>query len=86
MTLGEWHSVLVSRTGRLGVLEVSGQRQVIQQSIGAFTQLSLQQNLYIGGIPNKEIISPYVDMDISFQGCIQMVNKVICIFVESTIN
>lgn len=49
---GEWHTVRVSRTGRMAVLAVDGQETVEVTAPGAFTQLSLPLNLYLGGVPS----------------------------------
>ncbi|CAN8010414.1 unnamed protein product, partial [Ixodes pacificus] len=52
VALGEWHTVRASRTGRLGSLSVDEQPRVEAHSPGAFTQLSLPLNLYLGGVPD----------------------------------
>ncbi|KAJ8925428.1 hypothetical protein NQ315_009261, partial [Exocentrus adspersus] len=71
--MSEWHQVRISRTGRLGILSVDNQLSEEVLSPGAFTQLSLPQNLYLGGVPNFGIVSPQVKVRLSFVGCIQKV-------------
>lgn len=73
VSLGEWHEVRVSRTGRLAILEVDNQIPVEVMSPGAFTQLSLPQNLYLGGVPNFGAVSPKVRVRSAFVGCVQKV-------------
>lgn len=73
LSLGEWHQIRVSRTGRLAILEVNSQMPVESMSPGAFTQLSLPQNLYLGGVPNFGAVSPQVKVRTAFVGCIQKV-------------
>lgn len=73
MAMGEWTEVRLSRTGRLAILQVGAQVPAHALAPGAFTQLSLPQNLYIGGVPNFEIVSPKVKVRTSFVGCIQKV-------------
>ncbi|XP_017773533.1 PREDICTED: pikachurin [Nicrophorus vespilloides] len=73
ISLGEWHQIRVSRTGRLAILEVDNQLPVEVMSPGAFTQLSLPQNLYLGGVPNFSAVSPKVRARSAFVGCIQKV-------------
>lgn len=63
----------MSRTGRLAILSVDNQLSVEVLSPGAFTQLSLPQNLYLGGVPNFGIVSPKVKVRTAFIGCIQRV-------------
>lgn len=42
-------------------------------SPGAFTQLSLPQNLYLGGVPGYDTISSEINIKNSFVGCVQKV-------------
>ncbi|KAL0278979.1 UNVERIFIED_CONTAM: hypothetical protein PYX00_000637 [Menopon gallinae] len=73
VSMGEWHELRLSRTGRLAILQVDNQSPVHALAPGAFTQLSLPQNLYIGGVPNFDMVSPKVKVRTSFVGCIQKV-------------
>ncbi|KAJ9575876.1 hypothetical protein L9F63_007255, partial [Diploptera punctata] len=73
VTLGEWHELRLSRTGRLAILQVDDMPSTHAMAPGAFTQLSLPQNLYIGGVPNFDMVSPKVKVRTSFVGCIQKV-------------
>jgi hypothetical protein len=47
----------VSRTGLQGILEIDKQLKVEGNANGAFTQLTLLQDLYIGGHDNFDQIS-----------------------------
>ncbi|XP_043475420.1 pikachurin isoform X1 [Leptopilina heterotoma] len=71
--LGEWVEVRVSRTGRLASLEIEEEPAQEILAPGAFTQLSLPLNLYLGGAPSSEIYSPKMKTKSSFVGCIQTV-------------
>lgn len=73
LSLGEWHELRISRTGRLAVLQVDRRPSSQILAPGAFTQLSLPLNLYIGGVPNFDMVSPKVRVRTSFVGCIQKV-------------
>ncbi|KAJ4447040.1 hypothetical protein ANN_09029, partial [Periplaneta americana] len=73
VSLGEWHELRVSRTGRLAILQVDNLAPTQAMAPGAFTQLSLPQNLYIGGVPNFDMVSPKVKVRTSFVGCIQKI-------------
>lgn len=73
MRLGEWIEVRVSRTGRLASLEVEDSAPEEILAPGAFTQLSLPLNLYLGGAPSSEMYSPKMHIKSSFVGCIQRV-------------
>ncbi|XP_022241619.1 pikachurin-like isoform X2 [Limulus polyphemus] len=71
--MNEWHTLFVSRTGRNGILEVDSQPRVEGMSQGAFTQLSLPLNLYLGGVPDLDDVADKADIKSSFSGCIQKV-------------
>ncbi|XP_076762491.1 pikachurin [Xylocopa sonorina] len=71
--LGEWVEVRVSRTGRLASLEVEEDPPQEILAPGAFTQLSLPLNLYLGGAPSTDMYSPKMKTTASFVGCIQTV-------------
>ncbi|XP_013414404.1 pikachurin [Lingula anatina] len=73
LPLNAWHTVKISRTGRDGVLEVNEQPAVQGLSQGAYTQLTLLQDLFIGGHRNYDDTSKYAKVKQSFQGCIQKV-------------
>ncbi|XP_056640683.1 pikachurin [Diorhabda sublineata] len=73
VSMGEWHQLRISRTGRLAILTVDNQLPMEVLSPGAFTQLSLPQNLYLGGVPNFGIVSSHIKTKTSFVGCIQQV-------------
>lgn len=71
--MDEWHTLKVSRTGRLAVLQVDTQPSTRVMTPGAFTQLSLTLNLFVGGVPNFDLISPKIKTVNSFVGCVQKV-------------
>lgn len=63
----------MSRTGRLASLEVEDDPPQEILAPGAFTQLSLPLNLYLGGAPSTDMYSPKMKTTASFVGCIQTV-------------
>ncbi|KAI4479291.1 hypothetical protein M0804_011076 [Polistes exclamans] len=71
--LGEWLEMKVSRTGRLASLNVENDliREILAP--GAFTQLFLPLNLYLGGAPSPDLYSLKLKTTSSFVGCIQSV-------------
>ena len=72
--MGSWHTVRVSRTGLLAEVSVDRQKRMIQIGAGSFTQVSLRQHLYLGGVPSFDLISPSIPIRKSFSGCIQKVS------------
>lgn len=74
--MGEWHEIRISRTGRLALLQVDDAPSIQTLAPGAYTQLSLPHNLYIGGVPNYDMVSPKVRVRTSFVGCVQKVGPI----------
>ena len=75
LSLNDWHKIKVSRTGLLAEIEVDQQKRVSHIGAGAFTQVSTSGfNVYIGGVPTFDILSPYIPIKSSFDGCIQKVD------------
>ena len=80
LKLNHWHTVKVSRTGLLAEIQVDRQRRVSHIGAGAFTQVSTSDyNVYIGGVPTFEIVSPFIPVKTSYEGCIQKVNHLLSI-------
>ena len=73
MTLNQWHWVKISRTGLEGIMEIDDNVAAIGLSQGAFTQLTLMQNLFVGGHRNFDEMSKYANITQGFDGCIQKV-------------
>ncbi|XP_071147127.1 pikachurin-like [Mytilus edulis] len=71
VTLNEWHHVKVTRTGLQGIMEIDNQLRVEGNAEGGFTQLTLLQDLYIGGHENFDQISKLANLTSSYTGCIQ---------------
>ncbi|ESO03052.1 hypothetical protein HELRODRAFT_80670, partial [Helobdella robusta] len=69
--LGRWHVVWAVRTGREGFLKVDDQQMLEGVTSGAFTQLTLTLDLYIGGHRNFDEITQKIQARKSFEGCIQ---------------
>ena len=69
----EWHTVYASRTAMMGVLQVDDQPEVGGYSVGAFTQLSLPLNMFIGGVSDMKDVSRDAGLTQSLVGCVQRV-------------
>lgn len=71
--MDEWHTIIISRTGREGTLQVDDEPIISALSSGAFTQLSLSLNLFIGGVPDVKDVAHDMAVNGMFVGCIQKV-------------
>ena len=76
MVLGAWHNVTVSRTGREVFLAVDQQGEARVQASGGFSQLSLDQHLWLGGVAHTSLLSSLLPPTPAFKGCIQKVQHV----------
>jgi len=75
VTLGEWHTVHASRTGRLGQLTLDAQSTSMEGiSPGRFTQLTLSSRLFVGGSSNWKHVFHSAGVNRSFHGCVQLVS------------
>ena len=78
VTLGEWHTVHASRTGRLGQLTTDAQSTSMEGiSPGRFTQLTLMNRLYVGGSADWKHVLHSTGINQSFHGCIQLASIII---------
>jgi Laminin G domain len=71
VSLNDWHTVHISRTGRNGLLRVDDQPEVKGSSSGSFTQLTLTLDLFVGGHRNFDEVPRYVQVRRGLRGCIQ---------------
>lgn len=73
ISLGQWHTVKISRTARLAVMKVDKYPEVMIVSPNGFWHLSLPHSLFIGGVQSTEILPSNLRGRGSFIGCIQKV-------------
>ena len=71
--MNEWHEVRVSRTGRNGNLRVDKSAAVEGMAKGAYNQLTLTLDLFIGGHRNFDEVAKNARLTKAFKGCIQKV-------------
>lgn len=71
VSLNEWHSIEVYRSGRAGELMVDDTPAVLGTSPGSFTMLQVNSDLYVGGAP-MPVSLPIELRGLSwFNGCIR---------------
>ena len=73
--MNQWHLVRVFRTGKSGILNVDDQSPIEGYSKGGYVQLTLMQDLYVGGHRNYDETSGYLEVEQSFVGCVQKVGS-----------
>ena len=83
MSLKEWHVVRISRTGRDGYLQLDNQAAVEGMSKGAYTQLTLTLDLFVGGHRNFDEVAKNANVQKAFKGCIQKVRGTVNMFSTS---
>ena len=68
--LNQWHVIHVSRKKLIGNLKVDNQNIVTSSSVANFIGLSLDLPLYIGGVPDFNVISTFSGQTNGFVGCL----------------
>ncbi|XP_068140067.1 pikachurin [Drosophila tropicalis] len=71
LTIGLWHVIHISRTARLAVLKIDQHQEVMTISSNGFWHLSLEQNLFVGGVSHKNHLPLDMQFLPFFVGCIQ---------------
>ncbi|XP_044751334.1 basement membrane-specific heparan sulfate proteoglycan core protein isoform X8 [Coccinella septempunctata] len=70
ISIGQWHTVKIVRNRKKVTMYVDGEGPHTAIADGKFIGLDLRENLYLGGVPRFDRISPEVEMDTGFVGCI----------------
>ncbi|KAH8254010.1 hypothetical protein KR032_007940 [Drosophila birchii] len=73
LSLGQWHTIRISRTARLAVLKVDQYQEVMTISSNGFWHLSLDQNLFVGGVNHVDRLPLDLKYKPFFVGCIQKI-------------
>ncbi|XP_054273123.1 basement membrane-specific heparan sulfate proteoglycan core protein-like isoform X4 [Macrosteles quadrilineatus] len=70
LSLGEWHTVQLSRFKKDGTMYVDENQYYTGKSVGRMQGLDLTQPLYLGGVPDFTRIHSQNGFDTGFVGCI----------------
>ncbi|KAM9505212.1 basement membrane-specific heparan sulfate proteoglycan core protein-like isoform 20-T20 [Salvelinus alpinus] len=70
VTLGQWHRVEAGRLDKDGSLTVDGGREVRRSSPGKAQGLNIHTPMYLGGVPNIEIVPKALNISDMFNGCV----------------
>ncbi|XP_042159698.1 basement membrane-specific heparan sulfate proteoglycan core protein isoform X5 [Oncorhynchus tshawytscha] len=70
ITLGQWHRVEAGRLDKDGSLKVDGGREVRRSSPGKAQGLNIHTPMYLGGVPNLEIVPKTLNISDVFYGCV----------------
>ncbi|XP_070560391.1 basement membrane-specific heparan sulfate proteoglycan core protein-like isoform X2 [Ptychodera flava] len=57
ITDGQWHSVVLKRTGQVGSMNLDNEGEISGRSAGSLINLNVKGNVYIGGAPDLEILT-----------------------------
>eukprot|EP00063_Salmo_salar_P016769 XP_013991604.1 PREDICTED: basement membrane-specific heparan sulfate proteoglycan core protein-like isoform X17 [Salmo salar] len=74
VTLGQWHRLEAGRLDKDGSLTVDGGREVRRSSPGKAQGLNIHTPMYLGGVPNIEIVPKALNISDMFDGCIGVVS------------
>ncbi|XP_064212839.1 basement membrane-specific heparan sulfate proteoglycan core protein [Tribolium castaneum] len=70
VTLNEWHTIKIIRYRKKVTMFVDGTGPFIGNAEGKYIGLDLSEQLYLGGVPDFDEISPEVGVSNGFVGCI----------------
>ncbi|XP_060046950.1 pikachurin [Erinaceus europaeus] len=73
LTLGQWHELRVSRTGKNGILQVDTQKVVEGMAEGAFTQIKCTADVFMGGVPSYHNVKKNSGVLRPFTGSVQKI-------------
>uniref|UniRef100_UPI00358F0C2B agrin isoform X2 n=1 Tax=Myxine glutinosa TaxID=7769 RepID=UPI00358F0C2B len=71
VSLNEWHTVVVSRTGRKGFMRIDGGAEILGDSPANHMSLDLRESLYLGGVPDYSKIASAAAVTDGLDGAIQ---------------
>ncbi|BFG05280.1 pikachurin [Drosophila madeirensis] len=74
ISMGQWHTIKISRTARLAVLKIDQHQEVMTISSNGFWHLSLEQNLFVGGVNHVDRLPLDLKYKPFFVGCIQRID------------
>lgn len=70
VTLGQWHRVVVEQNKKAGHLKVDQGPVVKKTSPGKSQGLNIHTPMYLGGVPNMDILPKPANVSELFEGCI----------------
>ncbi|XP_022236706.1 agrin-like [Limulus polyphemus] len=73
VSLGDWHSVKVTRHRRQGTVQVDGGPEVHGESRAPLSELNLDQPLYVGGFKSLSTVSRHSGIVTRLIGAIQRI-------------
>lgn len=75
VSLGQWHKVVAERNQKLGYLRVDQGRVERKASPGKAQGLNIHTAMYLGGVPNMDILPKPANVSELFQGCVGEVRE-----------
>nr|XP_036233101.1 uncharacterized protein LOC106619610 [Bactrocera oleae]XP_036233105.1 uncharacterized protein LOC106619610 [Bactrocera oleae]XP_036233111.1 uncharacterized protein LOC106619610 [Bactrocera oleae]XP_036233118.1 uncharacterized protein LOC106619610 [Bactrocera oleae] len=74
LSIGQWHTLKVSRTARLAVLKIDTYPEVMTISSNGFWHLSLPENIFLGGVNHEDKLPLDLKSKAFFVGCMQKID------------
>ena len=75
VTLSQWHRLEAGRLDKDGSLKIDGGREVRRSSPGKAQGLNIHTPMYLGGVPNFDIIPKALNISVVYDGCIGEVSS-----------
>lgn len=77
VSIGQWHSVTAERSNQDGFLKLDDGPEVRRSSPGKAQGLNVYTSMFLGGVPNKDMLPKPANVSMFFYGCIGEVD--ICV-------
>ncbi|XP_064423970.1 basement membrane-specific heparan sulfate proteoglycan core protein isoform X9 [Latimeria chalumnae] len=74
LDLGRWHKVTAERINKDGTLQVNSDLKIKRSSPGKSQGLNIQTAMFLGGVPDFDILPKDANMSDGFHGCIGQVS------------
>lgn len=75
VSLGQWHRVVAERNKRAGQLRVDQGPTERRSSPGKAQGLNIHTPMYLGGVPNMDLLPKPANVSELFQGCVGEVRR-----------
>ncbi|KAG2459685.1 PGBM protein, partial [Polypterus senegalus] len=70
LVLGRWHRITAERNNQHGTLKINDEKVISKSSPGKAQGLNIHTPMYLGGVPNLNIIPKPANISELFEGCI----------------
>lgn len=84
VSVGQWHHVTAERSKQDGILRLDDGPEVKRSSPGKAKGLNVHTSMFLGGVPNKDILPKPANVSMFYDGCIGevLLSTIICLLLQ----